>query len=139
MQDIFHKSILSGRVLLALVAVAAMGCAAAASDASIADSHTVTFRRLNGTALSKVNIPHGGSLTPPAAPEEDGYTFKAWDHADWLASVMKDVTCWALYEKAGYPDSKMNIDSASIAAREQPYTLDEYFQMFDNWFRITQK
>lgn len=132
MQDIFHKSILSGRVLLALVAVAAMGCAAAASDASIADSHTVTFRRLNGTALSKVNIPHGGSLTPPAAPEEDGYTFKAWNHADWLASVTKDVTCWALYEKAGYPDSKMNIDSASIAAREQPYTLDEYFQMFDN-------
>ena len=132
MQDIFHKSILSGRVLLALVAVAAMGCAAAASDASIADSHTVTFRRLNGTVLSKVNIPHGGSLTPPAAPEEDGYTFKAWDHADWLASVTKDVTCWALYEKAGYPDSKMNIDSASIAAREQPYTLDEYFQMFDN-------
>ncbi len=40
------------------------------------------------------------------------------------------TTCWALYEKEGFPSPLRGIDSQSIAAREQPYSLDELFQLY---------
>ena len=112
---------------------ATLAAAAFAGYAALAaETHTVTFRRLNGMVLSRVEVAHGGAVTPPALPEEIGFTKKAWDHADRLACVTNDIACWALYEKEGFPNSMKGIDSKSIAAREQPYTLDELFRLYDH-------
>jgi len=94
--------------------------------------HTVTFRRLNGTVLSRVEVAHGGSVAAPAAPAESGFTFSAWDGAAKLANVTNDVTCWALYEAETAKSPSTSISSQSVAVRETPYSLDEYFQLYDN-------
>ena len=101
-----------------------------ASAAFAADTHIVTFRRLNGTVLQRVEVAHGAAVSAPDAPEESGFSFKEWDHADRLVSVTNNVTCWALYEKEGFPSPLRGIDSRPLAAREQPYSLDELFQLY---------
>ena len=99
-----------------------------------ADTHTVTFRRLNGTVLLQTNAVHGANATAmaPALPAEAGMTAQGWDHADWLACVTNDVTCWALYEASTAMSPSTSIASASVANRETPYSLEEYFQIYDN-------
>ena len=100
-----------------------------------AETHTVTFRKMDGTVLSRVEVAHGGSVTAPTAPTVANYTFKTWDHGDWLGCVTNNVTCWALYEwtdKSKTPNSATNIDSQNLGTREQPYTLDELFKMYSN-------
>ena len=100
-----------------------------------AETHTVTFRKIDGTVLSKVEVEHGGSVTAPTPPTIANYSFKEWDHGDWLGCVTNNVTCWALYEwtdKSKTPNSATNIDSQNLGTREQPYTLDELFKMYSN-------
>ena len=80
-------------------------------------THTVTFRRLNGTVLSRVEVAHGGSVAAPAAPAESGFTFSAWDGAAKLANVTNDVTCWALYEAETAKSPSTSISSQSVAVR----------------------
>lgn len=58
-------------LLFCAVALAAQGTA-----------HTVTFRRLNGTVLSRVEVAHGGSVVAPEGPVEANFIFKGWDHGD---------------------------------------------------------
>ena len=115
--------------LLAFAAVALC-----ATQAFAANTHTVTFRRMNGTVLSKVEVEHGANASSlaPALPAETDMTAKGWDHADWLTSVTNDVTCWALYEAATAKSPSTSITSQSVANRETPYSLDEYFQIYDN-------
>ncbi len=43
-----------------------------------------------------------------------------------------DVTCWALYEASTTKSPSTSIASQSVIARETPYSLDEYFQLYDN-------
>ena len=102
------------------------------ASATAAETHIVTFRRLNGTVLQTAEVAHGAAVAAPEAPAEAGFTFREWDHADRLACVTNNVTCWALYEKEGFPSSRRGIDSQPVAAREQPYSLDELFQLYDN-------
>ena len=125
-------SVLAGEKRAFIVAPLAAICLALPSLADGTASHTVTFRRMNGTILSRVEVAHGEPAPVPRAPDESGYTFKGWDNTNKISSVTQDISCWALYEKGGFPDSMTGIDSRPIAAREQPYTLDEYFQMFDH-------
>ena len=77
-----------GTAVLALCAVQAFS-----------QTHTVTFRRMNGTVLSKIEVAHGADASGlvPALPAEADMTARTWDCADRLASVTNDVTCWALY------------------------------------------
>ena len=67
---------------------------------SFAETHTVTFRRLNGTVLQKVEVAHGANATSlaPDLPSETNMTAQRWDCSEKLACVTNDVTCWALYE-----------------------------------------
>ena len=118
-----------GAVVFATVAL----CAA---QAFAANTHTVTFRRMDGTVLMQTNVVHGANASSlaPAGPDEsaNGLAFSRWDHADWLASVTNDVTCWALYEATTAKSASTSIASQHIADRETPYSLDEYFQMYNN-------
>ena len=87
---------------------------------------------MNGTVLQKIEVAHGGSVTPPAGPAEADHTFKGWDHGDWLGCVTNDINVWALYEGTKTWAKGTNYGSESIVFRDEPYSLDEYFKMYDN-------
>ena len=99
---------------------------------SFAETHTVTFRRMNGTVLSKVEVEHGGSVALPEAPVEPDHVFKDWDHGEWLGCVTNDIQVYALYEGTKTWAKGTNYGSESIVFRDEPYSLDEYFKMYDN-------
>lgn len=125
-----HKAPNSSLRLLSVILLAL--CAAQAPAAATAEEHTVTFRRLNGTILSRVKVAHGGSVAAPEGPVEPDHTFKGWDHGDWLGCVTNDIQVWALYEGTKVWDAGTGYGSQSIAERDIPYSLEEYFQMYDN-------
>lgn len=93
---------------------------ASALAARAADTHTVTFRRLNGTVFQTVEVAHGAAVAAPDAPAEAGFSFTAWDHADRLTRVTNNVTCWALYEKKGYLRIYTNTKADNTVAYEAP-------------------
>jgi len=105
-----------------------------AAQVFAANTHTVTFRKMDGTVLMQTNVVHGANATTlkPAQPSESGMTAKGWDCAEKLACVTNDVTCWALYEGATNMPMSTSIISKSVVDRETPYSLDEYFQMYNN-------
>ena len=112
-------------------------CAALAlcgAQALVAETHSVTFRRMNGTVLSKIEVEHGANASGlvPALPAEADMTARTWDCADRLASVTNDVTCWALYEASTAKSPSTSIASQSVVDRTTPYSLEEYFQIYDN-------
>ena len=104
------------------------------SAATAADTHTVTFRRLNGTVLLQTNAVHGANATAmaPELPAETDFTAQGWDCIDKLACVTNDVTCWALYEATTAKAPSTSIASLSVIDRSIPYSLEEYFQIYDN-------
>lgn len=69
-----------------------------------AAEYTVKFLGLYGKLLSSQTVAAGGSVEIPAAPEEEGYTFKGWrDLATGrmvteVANVTADMTIQAVYE-----------------------------------------
>lgn len=69
-----------------------------------AAEYTVKFLGLYGKLLSSQTVAAGGSVEIPAAPEEEGYTFKGWrDLATGrmvteVANVTVDTTIQAVYE-----------------------------------------
>ena len=69
-----------------------------------AAEYTVKFLGLYGKLLSSQTVAAGGSVEMPAAPEEEGYTFKGWrDLATGrmvteVANVTADTTIQAVYE-----------------------------------------
>ena len=115
-------------------AIAAMLAAAFASGSLFAEDHAVTFRRIDGTILERRMVPHGGTTSLPDAPEVPHFRFKEWDRAERLACVTNALDLWALYEDDGTktwsPNSK--IQSKSIAERDEQYTLEEYFKLYNN-------
>lgn len=93
---------------------------------------TVTFRRLNGTVLDRVAVAEGSSVAVPAGPEESKMRFVGWDRAEKLTNVTGDVDVWALYEATENLSPSTAIASKGLAARETPYSLEEYFQLYDH-------
>lgn len=92
---------------------------------------TVTFRRLNGTVLNRIAVAEGSSVTAPEGPEEAGLRFIGWDRVEKLANITADIDVWALYEATTAKSPSTAIASKSIAARDTPYSLEEYFQLYD--------
>ena len=115
-----------------IVAFAAVAFCAAQLFA--ANTHTVTFRKMNGTVLQSFEVAHGANASSlaPALPAETDMSAKGWDHGDWLGCVTNDVTCWALYEATTNMPTSTSIISKSVVDRTTPYSLDEYFQMYNN-------
>ena len=87
---------------------------------------------VSSAVLSKVEVEHGGSVTPPSGPVEADHTFKDWDHGEWLGCVTNDIQVYALYEGTKTWENGTNYGSKSITFRDEPYSLDEYFKMYDN-------
>ena len=112
--------------------IISIACVALFAAQAFAATHTVTFRRMNGTVLSKVEVEHGGSVAAPEGPVEPDHTFKGWDHGDWLGCVTNDIQVWALYEGTKTWAPGIGYGSQSIVFRDEPYSLDEYFQLYDN-------
>ncbi|MBQ6136864.1 MAG: DUF2341 domain-containing protein, partial [Kiritimatiellae bacterium] len=101
---------------------------------SFAEIHTVKFRRLNGTVFHVEQVEHGASAALPSPPAEAHFAFKGWDHGEWLACVTNDFSVYALYENDGSKtwSAGTGFGSKPIAERDEPYSLDEYFRMYDN-------
>ena len=114
--------------------VIACAFALSVAQAFAANTHMVTFRRLNGTVLMQTNVLHGANATSlaPAVPSETNMTSQSWDCAEKLACVTNDVTCWALYEASTAKSPSTSIASQSVVDRSIPYSLEEYFQIYDN-------
>ena len=62
----------------------------------VVDTHTVIFLDKDGSELSRTTVNDGESVTPPAAPEYEGFRFTGWSHA--TDSVTGDMTVTAQYE-----------------------------------------
>ena len=105
-----------------------------AAQAFAANTHTVTFRKMDGTVFQTIQVAHGANATSlkPAVPAESGMTDNGWDCVEKLANVTNDVTCWALYEASTAKSPSTSIASQSVVDRETPYSLDEYFQIYNN-------
>lgn len=68
-------------------------------DTANANKYVVTFVGLNGQIIQTYSdVVEGSSVTPPIAPEIEGYTFSGWDSKKYEA-VNEDVTITAKYTK----------------------------------------
>ena len=114
------------------VVAAALALCAAQVFGEDESKHMVTFRRLDGTILKQVRVPHGGKAVAPMAPTVQDFKFKGWDGTDRLSRVTNDVQVWALYETTKPLPPSTDIASKPVAERDVPYSLDEYFQMYSN-------
>lgn len=93
--------------------------------------HTVTYRRLNGTVLERRQVADGAEATVPEGPAENGYRFVGWERAERLGNVTADFDVHALYEAETAKSPSTTIASKDVAARETPYSLEEYLQLYD--------
>ena len=93
---------------------------------------TVTFRRLNGTVLQRVAVADGSSVSALTGPEEPNMRFVGWDRVERLSHVTENVDVWALYEAETDLEPSTSIASKSVASRTTPYSLEEYFQLYDH-------
>lgn len=71
---------------------------------------TVTFKDFDGTVLAVKVTAEGGSVTPPAEPEREGYLFRGWDKP--FDKVKENLTVTAMYEK----NDKPTVSAASVKA-----------------------
>ena len=58
-------------------------------------SYVVTFLDYNGLTLGTATVKEGGTVTAPAAPTRDGYTFKSWSSS--LSNITSNRTVTAQY------------------------------------------
>ncbi len=68
----------------------------------------MTFDANDGSAVDPATVSYGGTVTQPAAPTRDGYTFTGWytDEActqayDFSDTVTGDLTLYAGWEETG--------------------------------------
>ena len=59
-------------------------------------THTVVFLDKDGNELSRTTVNDGESVTPPTAPEYEGFRFTGWSHT--TGNVTSDMTVSAQYE-----------------------------------------
>ena len=59
-------------------------------------THTVVFLDKDGNELFRTTVNDGESVTPPAAPEYEGFRFTGWSHT--TGNVTSDMTVSAQYE-----------------------------------------
>lgn len=63
------------------------------------NQYIVRFIDKDGNLLEEVEVTHGESVTPPIAPEIEGYKFRRWDFS--TDEVTRDLEVTAIYNKAG--------------------------------------
>ena len=68
----------------------------------VVNHYTITFETDGWSAIAPIIQDYGTSVTPPADPTKDGYTFEGWDVA--VPSIMPsyDMTITALWKQNGW-------------------------------------
>ena len=83
--------------------------------------HTVTFNTDGGSEISPVTLDYGKTITPPDAPEKEGYDFAGWSPE--LPSTMpdEDITVTAQWTPKQYTITFNTDGGTEIAAITQNY------------------
>ncbi|MCL2642273.1 MAG: InlB B-repeat-containing protein, partial [Candidatus Bathyarchaeota archaeon] len=77
-------------------------------------TYTVTFVDHDGRVIAEIEVPSGGTVTPPTAPTRSGHTFKNWSHP--LTNITSDTVITAEYEQnqpSSTPSSSGSSSSSS--------------------------
>ncbi len=114
MKDSEKKSlfIILGLVVLAVVVAIFVikGCGV--------KEYTITYDSQGGTAVSTMTIKENGTISEPATPVKDGYTFVGWyyngEKFDFSTKVTKDMTLEARWEAKGETTTGMEVDADSF-------------------------
>ena len=77
------------------------------------NTYTVTFVDYDGTPLGTVNVLYGGSVSAPATPQRQGYTFTGWNAP--LSGVTQDMTVTARYRINTYTVTFADYDGTVLA------------------------
>ena len=100
-------------------------------------SYTVTFDTQGGSSIGSVRVTRNNTVTKPAEPTKEGYTFEGWftdidctEAYDFDTAVTKNITLYAKWEKE-QPTEPVDPDpTPGTDEWENPYTdVDE-----DDWF-----
>lgn len=93
--------------------------------------YTVTFDTQDGTSVPAQTVTENGTVTRPADPTRDGYTFKGWqlDGADYdfTTPITGDITLTAVWEENKAPQPithKVTFDTNGGSAVD-PQTVDD--------------
>ena len=70
-------------------------------------TYTVTFVDYNGTTLKTETVISGGSATPPADPQREGYTFVGWSGS--YTNITSDVVLVAQYQENAAPTASYTV------------------------------
>ncbi|WP_307997933.1 InlB B-repeat-containing protein [uncultured Bifidobacterium sp.] len=113
--------------------------------------HTVTFDTQGGTPVASQTVTENGTVTRPADPTRDGYTFKGWQLGgadfDFTTPVTGDITLTAVWEENKTPTpvthkvtfdtnggsavDSQTVDDGATAVKPADPTRDGY--TFNGW------
>lgn len=82
----------------------------------------VKFLDLDGNLLSEQEIPKGGSATPPAGPERNGYTFKGWSGS--YINITDDIELTPEYEPTVYTITYQLNGGTNAQSNPATYTIE---------------
>ena len=109
--------------------------------------YTVTFDSDGGNAVASQEVRHGGTVTEPTAPTQEGKTFSAWQlngtNYDFGAPVTGNITLTALWDVVtnkvtfntnghGTAPAEATINYGEKVTRPTDPTAEGY--TFDGWF-----
>ncbi len=83
--------------------------------------HTVTFKNDDGSVISTVTRDYGETITPPAAPEKEGYTFAGWNPELPTTMPDEDITVTAQWTPKQYTITFNTDGGTEIAPITQNY------------------
>ena len=67
--------------------------------------YIVSFNSNGGSSIEEVKVPEGNTVSEPASPTRDGYTFAGWylgnDKFDFTAGISRNITLTARWRKNG--------------------------------------
>jgi len=90
-------------LLIVLVMIISIGLYGCNNNTQVVDvTYTITFDTNGGSIVSSVSVDNGDTLTLPANPTKDGYTFEGWyldpelaTSFDTNGAILSDLTLYA--------------------------------------------
>ena len=113
--------------------------------------YTVTFDSAGGSEVAPQTIESGKTVTKPAVPTRDGYTFSAWYNGesefDFATPITKNITLTAHWEKNtvyytvtyksdgyGTAPEAISVAENTVLAAEQLPALSDEGAIFKGWY-----
>ena len=83
------------------------------------NTYTVTFDSQGGSKVDSQTVSHGGTVTEPAAPTYEGYTFGGWyteagctTEYDFTTAVTESLTLYAKWKDVTCPTGEITVDKS---------------------------